>query len=304
MAGADGLALCVPNFSEGQATEVVEAVVAAFTSAEGVRLLDVKPDASHNRTVVTLVGSLGQLVAAACLGTAKAVELIDMNQHRGGHPRIGAMDVIPLIPLLGVTLQDCVEASKLLGQALADDLQLPVYLYEHSARNRARRSLPAIRKGEWEGLAESMSTPGREADYGPSRPHPTAGAVVVGARKHLIAYNVNLATQDVELAKRIARAVRSRNGGYAYVKGMGLRTEDQAGVQVSMNLTDFAQTPVHRVVETVRSEAARYGVSIYETELVGMVPAQALIDAACHYLQLNGFESSQVLEYRLLEERS
>lgn len=302
MAYGSGLALCVPNFSEGRRQEVIEAVVEAFAQEEGVKLLDHKPDASHNRTVVTLVGSLESLIKAALAGTLKAVELIDMREHQGGHPRMGAMDVIPFIPLMGSTVEDCVEASKALAETLSSEMDLPVHLYEESARNQQRRNLAYLRRGEWEGLTESLGKAGREPDYGPHEPHPTAGAVVVGARKHLIAYNVNLATDDLELAQRIARGVRARNGGYAYVKGMGLRTEDERGVQVSMNLTDFAQTPIHRVVETIRSEAARYGVTVYESEIVGLVPAHALIDAACHYLQLNGFKSSQVLEYRLIEE--
>jgi len=302
MADGTGLALCVPNFSEGRHQEVVKAVVEAFASEESVRILDYKPDSSHNRTVLTMVGPLQGLIAAALAGTEKAVETIDMRNHQGGHPRLGAIDVIPFIPLVGVSLEECVEASRQLAEKLAGRLDLPVHLYEESARSARRRNLAYVRRGEWEGLEQSLKKPGREPDYGPDEPHPTAGAVVVGARKHLIAYNVNLATDDLDLAQRIARAVRARNGGYAHVKGMGLRTEDGKGVQVSMNLTDFNQTPIHRVVETIRSEAARHGVAIYESEIVGMVPAQALIEAACHYLQLNRFDESQVLEYRLIEE--
>ncbi len=297
-----GLSQCVPNFSEGRRQEVIQAVVEAFEKHPGSRLLDYKSDTAHNRTVVTLVGSPAALVESALAGTREAVRLIDMREHKGGHPRLGAMDVIPFIPLGGSSMEDCILASRALGQAIASELDLPVFLYEASASSRARRNLAFIRKGEYEGLGQSMKTQGREPDMGPSRPHPTAGAVVIGARQPLVAYNVNLATTDLGLAKRIADGVRARGGGYAFCKAMGLETADASAVQVSMNLTDFTKTPIHRVFEHIKSEAARYGVAVLESEIVGLVPAEALVASARHYLQLNHLDQSQILEHRLLEE--
>ncbi|HIQ04859.1 MAG TPA: glutamate formimidoyltransferase, partial [Anaerolineae bacterium] len=290
---------CVPNFSEGRRKEVVDAIAAAIGSVEGARVLDVEMDADHNRSVITFVGEPDIVVEAAFRGIARAAELIDMEQHHGEHPRIGAADVVPFVPVRGVTMDDCVQLARQLGQRVGDELGIPVYLYEAAATRPERRNLADIRRGEYEALKEEIGRdPNRDPDFGPARVG-SAGACVIGARQFLIAFNVYLNTDDVRIAKRIARAVRHSSGGLRYVKALGLLVGGRA--QVSMNLTDFTRTPVFRVVEMIRREAERYGCAIERSELVGLIPQQALVDTAVWYLQLDGFQPTQVLENRLME---
>jgi glutamate formiminotransferase len=290
---------CVPNFSEGRHQKVIDAIVAAISAVAGVTVLDVKPDADHNRTVVTFVGEPEPVEEAAFQGIAKAAELIDMTVHEGEHPRVGAADVIPFVPIRDVAMNECVAMTTRLGARVGSELGIPVYLYESAATSPDRRNLEDVRRGEYEGLKREIEfNPAREPDFGPKKMG-TAGATIIGARPPLIAFNVYLTTDDVSSAKKIARAVRYSSGGLRYVKAMGLSTEGQ--VQVSMNLTDYRRTPIHRVMEMVRREAARYGAGVASSEIIGLIPQKALIDAALYYLQLDGFSSDQVLESRLVE---
>jgi glutamate formiminotransferase/formiminotetrahydrofolate cyclodeaminase len=289
---------CVPNFSEGRRPEVIDAIVAAIAAVPGAQVLDVQSDADHNRTVVTFVGEPEAALEGAFQGARQAAELIDLNVHQGAHPRMGATDVIPFIPVRGVSMDDCVALARRLGQRIGDELAIPVYLYAKAASRPERESLPAVRKGEFEGLRDLIvSDPGRTPDFGPRHMGP-AGTTAVGARPFLIAFNVYLNTGDVEIAKKIAKTLRFSSGGLRYVQAMGVLVEGQA--QVSMNLTDFRQTAMQTALEMVRREAARYGALVTRSELVGMLPQQALLDVACWYLQLEGFHSEQVLENRLM----
>jgi len=290
---------CVPNFSEGRRPEVIAAIVNEVKKVTGVTLLNVNSDASHNRTVVTFVGDPQAAKLAAFNTCAKAAELIDMEQHQGAHPRVGATDVIPFIPVSDITMEECVQLANELGQEIGEKLNIPVYLYEAAAKTPARVKLPDVRKGEYEGLKTAITTPERQPDYGPARMHPAAGATVVGARQFLIAYNINLSTSDVAIAKKIAASIREAKGGYKYCRAMGVMIEERNMAQVTINMVDYTATPLHRVFETVKSEAARYGVNIIGSEIVGMVPLQALIDTADFYLRLEGFERKQVLEENL-----
>lgn len=292
---------CVPNFSEGRHPEVIEAIVAEARNTPGVKVLDVKPDASHNRMVLTFVGEPGAVKEAAFKCCAKAAELIDMEKHQGEHPRVGATDVVPFIPVSGVTMEECVEFANEVGRKIAEELQIPVYLYEAAAKTPARKNLPDVRKGQYEGLKTEISRPERQPDYGPARMHPSAGATVVGARQFLIAYNINLDTANVEIAKKIANAIREAKGGYRYVRAMGVMIEDRNMAQVTINMIDYEKTPLFRVFETVKSEAARYGVNVIGSEIVGLTPMQALLDAVEFYLRLEGFSSQQVMEANLFE---
>ncbi|MGE3539218.1 MAG: glutamate formimidoyltransferase [Candidatus Tectimicrobiota bacterium] len=288
---------CVPNFSEARRPEVVRAIVEAITAGTGVRVLDVSSDLDHNRTVVTCVGTAANLAVGAFAGIATAAALIDLDQHTGVHPRLGATDVVPFVPLRQASMEDCVALARQLGERVGRELDLPVYLYEAAATRPDRRNLETIRRGEYEGLkAEIATRPERYPDFGPRRLGP-AGATVIGARPFLIAYNVYLSTTDVRIAQQVARAVRHSSGGLRYVKALGLLVGGQA--QVSMNLTDFRRTPVPRVLEMVRREAARYGASIVRSELVGMIPQAALVETAKWYVQLDGFKDEQILEQRL-----
>lgn len=289
---------CVPNFSEGRRQEVIDAIVAAIADGGNVRVLDVQCDADHNRTVVTFVGDPEATLAAAFAGVQRAAALIDLNQHRGEHPRMGATDVVPFIPVSGVSMEECAMLARRLGERIGAELGIPVYLYAKAATRPERESLPAVRKGEFEGIREVIATdPAHAPDFGPKALGP-AGATAVGARPFLVAFNVYLNTADVEIAKKIAKMLRFSSGGLRYVQAMGILVEGQA--QVSMNLTDFRQTAMHTVMEMVRREAVRYGVAPVRSELVGMLPQQALLDAACWYLQLDGFSAEQVLENRLM----
>jgi len=295
----DKLIECVPNFSEGRRDEVISAIKAAVEAhaGEGVRLLDSLADPDHNRLVLTFLGPPEAVVEAAFDACRKASELIDMNVHRGSHPRIGAADVIPLVPARAVEMSECIDLARALGARIARELDIPVYLYEEAAVRPERRSLADIRKGQYEGLKEAVAVdPARTPDYGPPRLHPTAGATVVGARWPLIAFNVNLASSDIRVAREIARAVRESSGGLPCVRAIGLRLEDRDLVQVSMNLTNFRVTPVHVAFEAVRREAARRGVEVVESEVVGLVPAEALAAAAAHYMAVKGLTREQLLE--------
>ena len=292
---------CVPNFSEGRRPEVIDAIVGEARAVSGVKVLDVKPDASHNRVVVTLVGEPQAVKAAAFHACAKAAELIDMEQHHGEHPRIGATDVIPFVPVNEVSMEECVELAEQLGAEIAEKLNIPVYLYEAAAKSPARKNLPDIRKGQYEGLKQEIVKPERHPDFGPAKMHPRAGATVVGARQFLVAYNINLGTSDVKIAKKIANCIREAKGGYKYVRALGVMIEDRNVAQVTINMVDYTGTPLFRVFETVKSEAARYGVNIIGSELVGLTPMQALLDVAEFYLRLEGFDRKQVLEYHLFE---
>jgi len=287
---------CVPNFSEGRRPEVVEMIVDALRRP-GVSVLDVERDADHNRSVVTLVGEPDAVLEAVWQGIAVAARLIDLDQHQGAHPRLGATDVVPFVPLHSMTMAECITLAQRLGQRVGAELEIPVFLYEAAATRPERVNLADVRRGEYELLKTEIATnPARTPDFGPSRVGP-AGATIIGARPFLIAFNAYLNTTDVEVAKKIAKALRHSSGGLRFVKALGLLVEGKA--QVSMNLTDFRQTPMHRAVEMIRSEAARYGCVIERTELVGMIPQQALLDAAQWYLQLDNFSAEMVLENRL-----
>src|SRR5438477_6900267 len=288
---------CVPNFSEGRDKAKVDAIVAAM-KMDGVYLLDCEMDADHNRCVITLVGEREPIQEAAIRGVGKAAELIDLNTHQGAHPRMGAADVVPFVPIEGVTIEDCVAMARHVGEQIWKRNQIPVYLYEAAATIPERQNLESIRRGQFEGIrAEIATNPARKPDFGDPRVHPTAGATVVGARKFLIAYNIFLNTPDVEIAKKVAKAVRFSSGGMRFVKGAGFLVRGLA--QVSMNLTDFDQTPIHRVFELVKREAARYGVMPVSSEIVGLIPKKALEEAAEWFLQIENFDSSMVLENRL-----
>ncbi len=288
---------CVPNFSEGRDKTKVDAIVDAMR-IDGVYLLDREMDADHNRCVITLVGERGPIQEAAIRGVGKAAELIDLNVHKGAHPRMGAADVVPFIPIEGVTIEDCVAMARHVGEEIWKRYQVPVYLYEAAATTPERQNLENIRRGQFEGIREEIATnPARKPDFGEARVHPTAGVTVVGARKFLIAYNVFLNTPDVDIAKKIAKAVRFSTGGMRYVKGAGFLVRGLA--QVSMNLTDFEQTPIHRVFELVKREAERYGVTPVSSEIVGLIPKKALEQAAEWFLQVENFDSSLILENRL-----
>src|SRR6266581_8014855 len=288
---------CVPNFSEGRDKAKVDAIVGAM-KVDGVYLLDREMDADHNRCVITLVGEREPIQEAAIRGVGKAAELIDLTKHKGAHPRMGAADVVPFIPIAGVTLEDCVAIARRVGEQIWKRCGVPVYLYEAAATTPERQNLENIRRGQFEGIrAEIATNPARKPDFGEPRVHPTAGATVVGARKFLIAYNLFLNTPDVEIAKKVAKAVRFSSGGMRFVKGAGFLVRGLA--QVSMNLTDFDQTPIYRVFELVKREAARYGVIPVSSEIVGLIPKKALEQAAEWFLQIENFDSSLILENRL-----
>lgn len=292
---------CVPNFSEGRRPDVVGEIAGAIISVPGIRILDQSSDASHNRSVITFVGAPAEVKKAAFAAVKKASELIDMEQHRGEHPRIGAADVIPLVPISGVTMEECVALARELGREIGGKLGIPVYLYEEAALMEERRNLAAVRRGEYEGLKGAINEPGGHPDFGPPRLHPTAGAVAVGARPPLIAYNINLDCSDVDIARRIARSIRGSSGGYPSIKALGVLIEDTNTAQVTINICNYRHVSMARVFETVKSEAARYGVAISSSEIVGLLPMEALLDAAAFYLRLQDFHSGQVLEKRLTE---
>ena len=289
----------IPNVSEGRRADVIARLADAVRTTPGVRLLDYSSDASHNRSVFTLVGDADGVKRATLALIAQAVAAIDLRSHRGEHPRLGAVDVVPFVPIEGVTMAECVALARDVGAAVAGQFDLPVYLYEEASSNPARKNLEDIRRGEFEGLPEKMQRAEWRPDFGPAAPHPSAGAVVIGARMPLIAYNINLNTDRLDVAKKIAAAIRHSSGGLRYVKAAGFMLEDRGIAQVSMNLTNYEKTPIFRVFEIVRREAARYGVSILESEFVGLVPSAALFSTAEFYLQLDRFAPEQVLENKL-----
>ncbi|MBI1798673.1 MAG: glutamate formimidoyltransferase [Candidatus Eisenbacteria bacterium] len=291
---------CVPNFSEGRRTEVVEALIAAIAQVAGVTLLDHECDADHNRSVLTFAGEPPPVVEAAVRAVAKAAELIDLNHHSGQHPRMGAADVVPFVPVDGVTLEDCADLAREAGRRIGEELGIPVFLYEAAASRPDRVSLADVRRGEFEGLRERIGRdPERRPDFGPSRIHPTAGATAVGARRFLVAFNANLDTGDVRVARAVAAAIREQGGGLRNVRALGFSIENGRRAQVSMNLVNPEATPIHRVLALVRDEAARHGARISGCEVVGLIPEYAMLDAAEHALQLEKFRRDQVLELRL-----
>ena len=289
----------IPNVSEGRRPEVIERLAKAIRATPGVRLLDHSADASHNRSVFTLAGDAAAVKAATLALFDVALETIDLREQSGEHPRLGAVDVVPFVPIEEVTMAECVALARDVGAAVAERFRLPVYLYEEASTNPSRKNLEDIRRGEFEGLAAKMASPGWAPDFGPATPHETAGASVVGARMPLIAYNINLNTDRLDVAKKIAAAIRHSSGGLRYVKAMGIRIDDRNLAQVSMNLTNYEKTPVFRVFEMVKREAARYGVSILESEVVGLIPSAALVRSAEFYLQLERFTDEQILEKKL-----
>jgi glutamate formiminotransferase len=292
---------CVPNFSEGRRPEAIEAIVAPLSARRGVRLLDHRADPDHNRLVVSLVGDPEPLAAALLESCRAAVRLIDLRVHRGAHPRIGAVDVVPFVPLRGISMRECVEVARDFGRRFNRETGVPVYFYEEAASRPERRRLEDLRRGQFEALRAEIANPDRAPDVGAPAVHPSAGATAVGARRFLVAFNVNLASRDLSVAKAIARAVRASSGGLPHVKAVGVDLAEKGMVQVSMNLTDHWATPMHAALERVRAEARRRGVEVVETEIYGMVPAAAVLDAAAHYLQAARFDHSQVLEMRLLD---
>src|SRR3954471_14447653 len=277
---------CIPNVSEGRRPDVVRRLADAIASVAGVKLLDSSSDSSHNRSVFTLVGDAPAVEAAVLALFERAVADIDLRTHRGEHPRMGAVDVVPFVPIDGVTMAECVALARRVGATVAERFGVPVYLYEEASSNPARRNLEDIRRGEFEGLAAKMTAEAWAPDFGGTTPHPSAGAAVIGARMALIAYNINLATDRLDVAKKIAAAIRHSSGGFRYVKAAGFTLADRGIVQVSMNLTNYEKTPIFRVFETVKREAARYGVAILESEIVGLIPSAALLGAAEYYLQI------------------
>ncbi len=292
---------CIPNISEGANLDVVNKVAGRLRAVAGVRLLNVAPDATQNRTVFTMVGDRVALKAAVEALFDETLQHVDLTKQKGEHPRMGAVDVVPFVPIVGATTDDCVALSREVGEMVATKFNVPVYLYEDSATSPARKNLAKVRKGEFEGFAEKIKDPAWRPDFGPSEVHATAGCVAVGARAFLIAFNVNLGTNRLEVAENIAKQVRHIGGGLRFVKAKGFATDDPNVMQVSMNLTNYEKTPVFRVVELVRREAARYGVAVVGTELIGMSPLQALLDCAAWYLQLTDFQRDQVLEVQIFE---
>jgi len=291
---------CVPNFSEGLDQATVDKITAPFASQEGIKLLDIQTDADHNRMVVTVLGPAPAVKKAVLEAMARAVELIDMTRHKGQHPRMGAVDVVPFIPIKEMDMADAVALAKAVAAEAADALGLPIFLYEQAASAPHRVNLAAVRKGQFEGMPEKLKDPQWRPDFGPARIHPTAGVTAVGARAPLVAFNVNLDTGRIEIADTIARRVRHIGGGLRYCKAMGVALEDRGQVQVSMNMTDFSRTSLYQAVELIRIEARRYGVSVAGSEVVGLVPMQALVDCAAYYMGLEQFSMTQVLETHLL----
>jgi glutamate formiminotransferase len=293
---------CVPNFSEGKNKHTIETIHTLIKNHTDVTLLDFTPDADHNRTDVTLIGAPEAIKAVVLEIALKCVELIDMNKHKGEHPRMGAIDVVPFIPISEVDMNECIQLANEFAKEFSEKTNVPCYLYEEAAKKENRRNLADVRRGQYEGLKEEIGkNPEKVPDYGPNKIHPTAGATAVGARFFLIAFNVNLGTSNITIAEDIAKAVRHSSGGYRYVKAKGFEIKEKGIVQVSMNLTNYQKTPLFRVFETIKNEAERYGVPVIGSEIVGLLPMEAVVDAANHYLRLEKFSVDQVLEKRLLE---
>ncbi|KPU27763.1 glutamate formiminotransferase [Caloranaerobacter sp. TR13] len=292
---------CVPNFSEGRDLEKIEKIVNPFRGKDGVKLLDYQRDEDHNRLVVTVVGEPEPLKEAVIEAIGVATRLIDMTKHEGQHPRMGAVDVVPFIPVKNVSMTEAIELSKEVAKEAAQKYNLPIFLYEKSATRPERQNLAKIRKGEFEGMEEKLKDPDWKPDFGPDKIHPTAGVTAVGARMPLVAFNVNLSTDNLEIANQIARRVRHISGGLRYCKAIGIELKDRGIVQVSMNMTDYTKTALYRVFELIRIEARRYGVNIVGSEIIGLVPMEALIDTAVYYLGIEDFSMEQVLEARIME---
>jgi len=292
---------CVPNFSEGRDLKKIEKIVEPFRGKDGVKLLDYQNDEDHNRSVVTVVGEPEALKAAVIEAIGVAIKLIDMNSHQGQHPRMGAIDVVPFIPVKNVSVEEAVKISQAAAKEAAGKYKLPIFLYEQSASRPERQNLATIRKGQFEAMAEKLAQPEWKPDFGPAQIHPTAGVTAIGARMPLVAYNVNLDTNQLEIADLIAKKVRHLSGGLRYCKGIGIELKDRGIVQVSMNMTDYTKTALYRVFELIRIEARRYGVNVVGSEVIGLVPMEALIDTAAYYLGLENFSMEQVLEYRIYE---
>ena len=292
---------CIPNFSEGRDLEKVEAVVNVFRGVQGVKLLDYSSDADHNRTVVTVVGEPEALEAAIIKMAEKVYENIDMSNHSGGHPRMGALDVVPFVPIDGITMDECVDMANRVGKTIGERFSIPVYLYEKAATSSHRENLAAVRKGQYEGFFEKIKEAGWAPDYGPDEVNVKGGCVAIGARQPLVAFNVNLGTDNLQVAETIAKTVRHIGGGLRFVKGMGVKLEDRGIVQVSMNLVNYEKTAVYRAFEMVKMEAKRYGVPVVGSEVVGLVPMAALISSAEYYLQIENFSMNQILEKRISE---
>jgi glutamate formiminotransferase len=292
---------CVPNFSEGRDLGKIEQIAGAFRAKEGVKLLDYSNDVDHNRMVVTAAGEPKALKAAVLEAIGTAIGLIDLNRHSGQHPRIGAVDVVPFIPIRGCTMEEAVALSKEVGKQAGEQYELPVFLYENSASALHRENLANVRRGEFEGLDEKLRSPEWTPDFGPGKKHPTAGGVAIGARRPLIAYNVNLDTDNLSVANSIAGKIRFSGGGLRYCKAMGVALQTRGIVQVSMNMTDYSRTALYQAYELVRIEARRYGVSVTGSEIIGLVPVEALVDTATYYLGLENFSARQVLETRIME---
>ena len=290
---------CVPNVSEGRRRDVVDAMASAIRRVEGVTLLDYSSDPSHHRSVFTFVGDAPSLEHACLALFDRAITDIDLRTHRGEHPRLGAVDVVPFVPIQGVAMHDCVALARKVAAAVAERFRIPIYLYEEASSNPARKNLEDIRRGEFEGLSAKMAGAGWAPDFGPPAPHPSAGASVIGARMPLIAYNINLATDRLDVAKQIAATIRQSSGGFPFVKAMGIKLEDRGIVQVSINLTNYEKTPIFRVFEVVKREADRLGVTVLESQIVGLVASAALTKAAAYYLELKGFSADQILEEKL-----
>lgn len=292
---------CVPNFSEGRDLEKIEKIVSPFRGKDGVKLLDYSRDEDHNRLVVTVVGEPEAVKNAVIEAMGVAVEVIDMTKHQGQHPRMGAVDVVPFIPVKNVSMTEAVELAKEVAKEASEKYGLPIFLYEKAAINPIRENLANIRKGEFEGMVDKIKQGDWTPDYGPAEIHPTAGTTAVGARMPLVAFNVNLNTNDIEIANKIAKNVRFLNGGLRFCKGIGIELKERGIVQVSMNMTDYTKTALYRSFELIRIEAKRYGVSIVGSELIGLVPMEALIDTAVYYLGVEDFSMEQILEARMME---
>lgn len=293
---------CVPNFSNGRDPEVLQKIIAPFFAEKEVKVLDYSQDENHNRAVVTVIGTPEALERSMVQACGIAAELIDLREHKGEHPRMGATDVIPFIPIRNASIEDCNELAKRVGAAIAEQHKIPVYLYEESASAPHRKNLATVRKGEFEGFPEKIQQDEWKPDFGPAEVHSSAGCVAVGAREPLIAYNINLGTDNLEIATAIGKKIRHVGGGFRYVKAMGVDLADRGIVQVSINMTNFRKSHLYQVFEMVKVEAARYGVPVIGSEVIGLLPMEALVDTASYYLRLEGFSHDQVIEARLLEE--
>ncbi len=301
MSGMKKIIECVPNFSEGRNLKKIEIIVNSFRGKEGVKLLDYQSDMDHNRMVVTVVGEPTPLKTALIEALGSAIEVIDMTKHKGQHPRMGAIDVVPFIPVKNVSMKEAVDISKKVAKEVSEKYNLPVFLYEESAGRPERRNLADIRKGQFEAMADKIKQPEWKPDFGPAKIHPTAGVTAVGARMPLVAFNVNLDTNDLTIANDIAKKVRHISGGLRYCKGIGVELKERGIVQVSMNMTDYTKTALYRSFELIKTEAKRYDVNVVGSEIIGLVPMEALMDAAVYYLGIEKFSMEQVLEARIME---